>query len=64
MSEEGKKALTTALRIIALHPEYRLENIDEDIRPYFATAPQRGQGFVECAIQIVVKAIEGAGTQV
>jgi hypothetical protein len=58
MTEEGKKVLTTALRIIAANGHYELVQIDRDIRPYFESAPHRGQGIVEAAIQIVVEAID------
>jgi hypothetical protein len=57
MTAQGKKVLTTALRIIASKGDFHLVNIDTDIRPHFASAPERGQGLVEAAIQIVVEAI-------
>jgi len=65
MNEQGKKVLTTALRIIAGQPKrVELVEIDSDIRDYFATAPQRGKSLVEFAIEVVVEAIEKSGTQI
>ncbi|HEY4361807.1 MAG TPA: hypothetical protein VGN17_12585 [Bryobacteraceae bacterium] len=58
MTEQGRKALTAALRIIAANGKTELVTIEPGIRSYFASASLRGEGMLEAAINVVVEAIE------